>query len=476
MLRCLSRNVFPSHLDIALPDQKVPFWTGFNAMLSQRKDTVTVASYAPVVESEPADMTTVYTTMRKSKDSAVMLGQSHAIQTMDQQLYAIAQQGKWSLPQELNENILRLGGFHTVCTFIACTGKLWGDGGLKDLLVDSNVYAESTVNLMLAGKQFHRAVRGITVAYECLTQLWLAAFFDWYLTELSGKRIEVEIPETFWEQLRTTHEALQSNDAQAGRTSEDALCKSINHYLLPLFEKFNEWGCSASPTFKYWSMFLEAAKILLLNNRAERDGLWGLHLSTTAKMIPYFFVANRNNYSRWAPLYLLDMLQLPDYIEDAFRRGNFSVRRAPGKFNGIWSDMGTETTVIRDAKGDSSIIGLTRKHPALIRWSLTRHILGNYASQMRIRNGQTAQHPQVHEQAQPAAMKRDEKHVMDIINHINNNMTNPFEVVSHPEGILLNICSGLHAPQEVQQSLLSAVEVGTRCQEENTNHYTWKGQ
>lgn len=209
-------------------------------------------------------------------------------------------------------------------------------------------------------------------------------------------------------------------------------------------------------------MFLEAAKILLLNNRAERDGLWGLHLSTTAKMIPYFFVANRNNYSRWAPLYLLDMLQLPDYIEDAFRRGNFSVRRAPGKFNGIWSDMGTETTVIRDAKGDSGIIGLTRKQPALIRWSLTRHILGNYASQMRIRNGQTAQLSQVHEQAQPAAMKRDEKHVLDIINHINNNMTNPFEVDSHPEGILLNISSGLHAPQEVQQSLLSAVEMGTR--------------
>ena len=35
-------------------------------------------------------------------------------------------------------------------------------------------------------------------------------------------------------------------------------------------------------------------------------------------------------------------------------------------------------------------------------------------------------HSQVHEQAQPAAMKRDEKHVDDIINHINNNMTNPF--------------------------------------------------
>ena len=62
-----------------------------------------------------------------------------------------------------------------------------------------------------------------------------------YLTELSWKWIEVEIPETLWEQLRTTHEALKY-DAQAGRTSEDAVGKSINQYLVPLFEKFNEWG------------------------------------------------------------------------------------------------------------------------------------------------------------------------------------------------------------------------------------------
>jgi hypothetical protein len=39
--------------------------------------------------------------------------------------------------------ILRLGGFHTMSCFIASIGKLWGDGGLKDLLIESSVYAES---------------------------------------------------------------------------------------------------------------------------------------------------------------------------------------------------------------------------------------------------------------------------------------------------------------------------------------------
>ena len=42
------------------------------------------------------------------------------------------------------------------------------------------------------------------------------------------------------------------------------------------------------------------------------------------------------------------------------------------------------------------------------------------------------------------------------------NTAYPFHADSHPEGILLNISSGLHAPQDVQQSLLSAVKTGRR--------------
>ena len=52
-------------------------------------------------------------------------------------------------------HIVRIGGFHTLSCFIAAIGKLWGDGGLRDLFVDSNVYASTTADLMLAGKQFH---------------------------------------------------------------------------------------------------------------------------------------------------------------------------------------------------------------------------------------------------------------------------------------------------------------------------------
>jgi hypothetical protein len=65
--------------------------------------------------------------------------------------------------------------------FIASVGKLWGDCGLKDILVDSSVYAAGTVDQMMCGKQFNRAVRALILVYEALRSLWLSAFFQWYV-------------------------------------------------------------------------------------------------------------------------------------------------------------------------------------------------------------------------------------------------------------------------------------------------------
>jgi hypothetical protein len=48
---------------------------------------------------------------KKCLDMTNEAGQEHAIQTFDQQLYAIAQQVKWSKPDIFNRHILRLGGF-----------------------------------------------------------------------------------------------------------------------------------------------------------------------------------------------------------------------------------------------------------------------------------------------------------------------------------------------------------------------------
>ena len=139
----------------------------------------------------------VFTTMKRCVDMTKAMGQVHSVQTFDQQLYAIAKQVKWAIPETSRNHTVRLGGFHTLSCYIAAIGKLWGDGGLKDLLVDSSVYAAGTVDQMLNGKEFNRATRAFALAYEALSVSWLSAFFSW----CNKNDLIKSFPDNFWSDL-----------------------------------------------------------------------------------------------------------------------------------------------------------------------------------------------------------------------------------------------------------------------------------
>jgi hypothetical protein len=59
------------------------------------------------------------------------------------------------------------------------------------------------------------------------------------------------------------------------------------------------------------------------------------------------------------------------------------------------------------------------------------------------------------------ALKRDEEHVLAIVNHLNETMTDPFDIEAHPP-CLMNISTGIHATREVHDCLLSAVNEGEK--------------
>ena len=81
-------------------------------------------------------------------------------------------------------------------------GNIWGDAGLRDLLVDSGVYAAGTVELFLQGKEYNRAVTAFIYAYEALSQVGFSEFLKWLR---QNKR---RLPDELWEQLHTTKELL----------------------------------------------------------------------------------------------------------------------------------------------------------------------------------------------------------------------------------------------------------------------------
>jgi hypothetical protein len=140
-------------------------------------------------------------------------------------------------------------------------------------------------------------------------------------------------------------------------------------------------------------MFLNAIEIMLQNIRSEREGIWKLHLSSVSAMLPLLFVTKRVNYSRWLPVYPLDMFNLPPPVVSKFESGNFAIRQKPSAFNGICREMATEKTVIKESKGNGGIVNIT-----------------------------------MHEESKPTCLKRNEQHVKLLVNHIHQRMTDPFDV------------------------------------------------
>ena len=74
---------------------------------------------------------------------------------------------------------MRLGGFHTQCYLILVIMMFCEDGGLRDILIDSDIYASASVDQMFSGKQYKRAVRGLTLVYEAMIRCLMTSFFKW---------------------------------------------------------------------------------------------------------------------------------------------------------------------------------------------------------------------------------------------------------------------------------------------------------
>ena len=123
----------------------------------------------------------------------------------------------------------------------------------------------------------------------------------------------------------------QSGDQPQILQSVQDLDTALDAYFMRLFSQFRKEGCTNSPVFQFWDMFLEAVQLLLWNIRAEREGNWALHMHTQVTMLPYMFAANRFNYARWMLTYILDMADLqPRLCDWAYKRSRATYRKEKG--------------------------------------------------------------------------------------------------------------------------------------------------
>ena len=158
--------------------QSIPSWTSSNAFLSEQNLPVATTCYLPFIRAPPTDLTTIYTILLTLVHIAEIQDQSHILVTAECAIYSKAQHILWNKPALLDGKVtMRLGGMHLNMAYISSIRKLYGDGGLLSMLVDSDVYAPPTARLMLEGKQVSRGNRSMKLMLEALYRLYQEAFW-----------------------------------------------------------------------------------------------------------------------------------------------------------------------------------------------------------------------------------------------------------------------------------------------------------
>ena len=152
--------------------QTVPSWTPFNIAI-QNNDVPRecAVGYCQTIKASPTEFLTVYTLLKRSLAMADQLGQTDCIVVLDQAIYAKATEIVWSKKEEFKRVVLRLGSFHTACSFLAILGKRFADAGLADILIESNLIASGSVSAVLEGRHYNRAIHAHKVS---LIHLYIA--------------------------------------------------------------------------------------------------------------------------------------------------------------------------------------------------------------------------------------------------------------------------------------------------------------
>ena len=169
--------------------------------------------------------------------------------------------------------------------FLGAFGTLVENTGLRNIL--KVVYEDHTVPHMMTVKAISRGLRGHVIVDQCLSTLLANIFME-------------ETENTMKEQLSIFLFSLKSGEVEIDNVIRtDVLCEISNK-----FETEKNNLKKASKTAMMWLGYQEMITILRELLRAERLGIWDIHLNMIRNILPIFAAAGHDKYAMSAYLYL----------------------------------------------------------------------------------------------------------------------------------------------------------------------------
>ena len=114
----------------------------------------------------------------------------------DQAIYAKAIQIKCAEPDRFKDAFLMIGTFYVILTFLAVIAACFKDAGHRDIVIQSTIIAEGSVDTMFGdSRAYNRAVRTYKILYKAFYWILLDFFELGYPTECNKVREAVSTEE-----------------------------------------------------------------------------------------------------------------------------------------------------------------------------------------------------------------------------------------------------------------------------------------
>ena len=433
--------------------QTQPSWAGWVSLTASKTEDSSQEStveYMPPVFAPITESSTVQHILRISQEASKQVGQQYTIVTFDlavaKKAYAIV----WQNPQEFGNIIIRMGAFHLTCAYMCALGKSLRCSGFQELLIESGICASGSIEKVMTGKHYNRALLIHKHVLDALERLLLQSF-------------ESSETDSLDEEARAQLLCL-SRDPSQERLSEALVNESCQKLLssMSCFRARVRHG-ELGKTAQFWLSYMDRVWHILQFQRATKENNLALHLASLENMCSLFFSYDHQNYARYTAVYLQTLLNLPTShpgAEKLLQQKGFSVDRSavPSSRNAV--DITIEQTINRHAKSHGGIVGFIRSHAAYYRWCTTRHARGRYhqaALEMTEMDSQDYSSHKGLRSSQIAKSDEDTKKVMQAIS----NFINSFDVDT--KDVLYCLSSGAPAPKDIEEDLLNADKAGTEA-------------
>ena len=340
--------------------------------------------------------------------------------------------------------VIMMGGFHLLMMLLGIIGTRFGDAGLRELAVQSEVVAEGSIDKVLSGKQYNRAVRLHKLTYEALMRLLLKEF---------ESSVELSTPLDL-EQLK-----LDPNQEEFARVLHSDNFREWENQFTAFVQGIQKSGTDLA---RFWLTYLDLCELLLNLIYATRTGKWDLYLVCIEEVINWAFAYDRQNYARYLIPFLNDMRSLSTTMPEvhaAFSNGQFSVQMGKrNPFGRNEADKTIENTINRDCKTSSGYIGFSANFPATQRWVLNDTRRAVYSKLLRDHLSLATNKAYVHNELTAGRIKADVRGVNKLVDLLGEVFSNPLK--NNAE--FTSLSTGIAVTAEVRDDLLQAREKGQK--------------